>query len=166
MHDNRRDNSRHIRARRGSEIVARHWTTEAAVRMLMNNLDEEVAEDPQSLVVYGGIGYGKQTDALRSGADIIVATPGRLLDHMGRGNCRLDRVSYLVLDEADRMLDMGFLPDVRRIVDRCPRNRQPNHRPASRRFSSRTGRARTGPRPFVVRSSRSSWRPSCSRPAV
>jgi urocanate hydratase len=53
---NRRDNSRHIRARRGSEIKAKHWTTEAAVRMLMNNLDDEVAEDPQSLVVYGGIG--------------------------------------------------------------------------------------------------------------
>ncbi|MEO7564235.1 MAG: urocanate hydratase, partial [Sphingomicrobium sp.] len=52
----RRDNSRHIRARRGSEIVAKSWSTEAAVRMLMNNLDAEVAEDPQSLVVYGGIG--------------------------------------------------------------------------------------------------------------
>jgi len=56
VNDNRRDNSRHIRARRGSEIKAKHWTTEAAVRMLMNNLDDEVAEDPQSLVVYGGIG--------------------------------------------------------------------------------------------------------------
>jgi urocanate hydratase len=56
MTDNRRDNSRHIRARRGSEIKAKSWTTEAAVRMLMNNLDDEVAEDPQSLVVYGGIG--------------------------------------------------------------------------------------------------------------
>jgi len=56
MNDSRRDKSRHIRARRGSEIKARHWTTEAAVRMLMNNLDDEVAEDPQSLVVYGGIG--------------------------------------------------------------------------------------------------------------
>jgi urocanate hydratase len=56
MTTDRRDNSRHIRARRGSEIKARHWTTEAAVRMLMNNLDDEVAEDPQSLVVYGGIG--------------------------------------------------------------------------------------------------------------
>ena len=75
-------------------------------------------------VVYGGVGYGAQTDALRRGADIVVATPGRLLDHMGRGNCRLDRVSHLVLDEADRMLDMGFLPDVRRILDRCPRDRQ------------------------------------------
>jgi len=56
MNDSRRDNSRHIRARRGNDIKARHWTTEAAVRMLMNNLDDEVAEDPQSLVVYGGIG--------------------------------------------------------------------------------------------------------------
>ena len=56
MNDNRRDNSRHVRARRGSEMKARKWTTEAAVRMLMNNLDDEVAEDPQSLVVYGGIG--------------------------------------------------------------------------------------------------------------
>ena len=56
MTDNRRDNSRHIRARRGSEIKAKSWSTEAAVRMLMNNLDDEVAEDPQSLVVYGGIG--------------------------------------------------------------------------------------------------------------
>ena len=56
MTTDRRDNSRHIRARRGSEIKAKHWTTEAAVRMLMNNLDAEVAEDPQNLVVYGGIG--------------------------------------------------------------------------------------------------------------
>ena len=56
MIDQRRDNSRRIRARRGPAIVAKHWTTEAAVRMLMNNLDAEVAEDPQSLVVYGGIG--------------------------------------------------------------------------------------------------------------
>src|SRR3982751_1511001 len=52
----RRNTSRHIRARRGNEIVAKSWSTEAAVRMLMNNLDDEVAEDPQSLVVYGGIG--------------------------------------------------------------------------------------------------------------
>src|ERR1041384_6670721 len=74
-------------------------------------------------VVFGGVGYGRQTEALRSGVDIVVATPGRLLDHLGRGTCRLDRVEYLVLDEADRMLDMGFLPDVRRIIDRCPRHR-------------------------------------------
>jgi ATP-dependent RNA helicase RhlE len=55
--------------------------------------------------------------------DIIVATPGRLLDHLRQGTCRLDHVKFLVLDEADRMLDMGFLPDVRRILERCPRDR-------------------------------------------
>ncbi len=74
-------------------------------------------------VVYGGVGYGRQTEALRAGVDVLIATPGRLLDHLQRGNCRLDRVEFLVLDEADRMLDMGFLPDVRRIVERCPRHR-------------------------------------------
>jgi ATP-dependent RNA helicase RhlE len=77
----------------------------------------------RAAVLYGGVGYGKQMDALRNGLDIIIATPGRLLDHLERGTCRLDHVQYLVLDEADRMLDMGFLPDVRRIVDKCPRNR-------------------------------------------
>ena len=74
-------------------------------------------------VFYGGVGYGKQNDALREGVDILVATPGRLLDHIEQGNCRLDAIQFLVLDEADRMLDMGFLPDVRRILDRCPRQR-------------------------------------------
>jgi len=77
----------------------------------------------RTAVVYGGVGYGKQLDALRAGADVIIATPGRLLDHMERGACRLDSVKYLVLDEADRMLDMGFLPDVKRIVQKCPRER-------------------------------------------
>ena len=74
-------------------------------------------------VVYGGVGYGRQMDDLREGVDVLAATPGRLLDHLERGTVRLDKVQFLVLDEADRMLDMGFLPDVRRIVERCPRQR-------------------------------------------
>ncbi len=74
-------------------------------------------------VVFGGVGYGKQNDALRGGTDIIVATPGRLLDHLENGTVKLDKIEFLVLDEADRMLDMGFLPDVRKIIDRCPRAR-------------------------------------------
>ncbi len=78
----------------------------------------------RAAVVFGGVGYGKQMDALRDGTDILVATPGRLLDHISRGTCRLDQVQHLILDEADRMLDMGFLPDVRRILDRCPKQRQ------------------------------------------
>ena len=77
MTDHRRDNSRHIRARRGSEIKAKSWTTEAAVRMLMNNLDDEVAEDPQSLVVYGGIGRAARNWACY---DKIVETLERLED--------------------------------------------------------------------------------------
>ena len=77
----------------------------------------------RTAVVFGGVGYGRQMDALREGVDVLVATPGRLLDHVQRGTCKLDHVQFLVLDEADRMLDMGFLPDVRRILDRCPRDR-------------------------------------------
>jgi ATP-dependent RNA helicase RhlE len=77
----------------------------------------------QVAVVFGGVGYGRQNEALKTGVDIIVATPGRLLDHLRQGTARLDQVKYLVLDEADRMLDMGFLPDVRRILERCPRQR-------------------------------------------
>jgi ATP-dependent RNA helicase RhlE len=75
-------------------------------------------------VVFGGVGYGAQNEALKTGVDIIVATPGRLLDHMQEGRARLDHVEFLVLDEADRMLDMGFLPDVKRIVQKCPQQRQ------------------------------------------
>ncbi len=79
--------------------------------------------DLKTTVVFGGVGYGKQNDELKAGADIVVATPGRLLDHLEQGTLRLDKVEFLVLDEADRMLDMGFLPDVRRIVEKCPRQR-------------------------------------------
>jgi len=79
--------------------------------------------DLRVAVVFGGVGYGAQNDALRDGVDVLVATPGRLLDHLERGTCKLDSVEFLVLDEADRMLDMGFLPDVRRIVERTPRSR-------------------------------------------
>src|SRR6266516_1204627 len=70
--------------------------------------------------VYGGVGMEPQTKALRHGADIIVATPGRLLDHMERGHVDFSRLEVLVLDEADRMLDMGFAPDVRRILAALP----------------------------------------------
>jgi ATP-dependent RNA helicase RhlE len=75
-------------------------------------------------VVYGGVGYGPQAAALRKGVDILVATPGRLLDLCNQRDCKLDRVEVLVLDEADRMLDMGFWPDVKRILDLLPSGRQ------------------------------------------
>ena len=75
-------------------------------------------------LLHGGVGYGAQTEALRRGVDILVATPGRLLDHLERGTLELTEIEYLVLDEVDRMLDMGFLPDVRRIVEQCKPERQ------------------------------------------
>jgi ATP-dependent RNA helicase RhlE len=80
--------------------------------------------DLRTAVVFGGTGYGRQDQSLRQGVDVLVATPGRLLDQIHRRMARLDKIEILVLDEADRMLDMGFLPDVRRIIERCPRNRQ------------------------------------------
>jgi len=78
----------------------------------------------RTVCVYGGVGMEPQTKALRRGCDIIVACPGRLLDHIQRKNVRFDRLSVLVLDEADRMLDMGFLPDIKRILSICPKDRQ------------------------------------------
>ncbi len=98
-------------------------------RELAEQIHDETGELGQftklrSATVYGGVGMAPQVDALRGGADIIVACPGRLLDHVRRGNADLSCVHTLVLDEADRMLDMGFLPDVRRIVAQTPRERQ------------------------------------------
>ncbi len=78
----------------------------------------------QSATVYGGVGMQPQERALRSGVPIIVACPGRLLDHIERGTANLKAVEVLVLDEADRMLDMGFLPSVKRILSHVPRERQ------------------------------------------
>src|SRR5690606_8981131 len=74
--------------------------------------------------VYGGVSMHPQRQAFRRGVDVVIATPGRLLDHLGQGALDLASVEVLVLDEADRMLDMGFIPDVRRIVQHLPRQRQ------------------------------------------
>ena len=74
--------------------------------------------------IFGGVGFGPQASALKRGTDVIVATPGRLLDHLTQGTLNLSGIEHLVLDEADRMLDMGFLPDVRRILKRLPRVRR------------------------------------------
>ena len=78
----------------------------------------------RSAVIIGGLGYDKQRKAVSEGSEVIVATPGRLLDHLESGAFKLDRVDHLVLDEGDRMLDMGFLPDIRAIIHRVPRARQ------------------------------------------
>jgi ATP-dependent RNA helicase RhlE len=78
----------------------------------------------RTIDVYGGLGMARQHEALKAGYEIVVATPGRLLDHCRRRSARLDAVEVLVLDEADRMMDMGFIPDLRRILARLPRERQ------------------------------------------
>jgi ATP-dependent RNA helicase RhlE len=78
----------------------------------------------RSATIYGGVGPAPQVRALRDGVEILVACPGRLLDHLNQGNARLQGVEILVLDEADRMLDMGFLPDVKRILKHIPAKRQ------------------------------------------
>src|SRR5246500_1262346 len=80
--------------------------------------------DLRVTVVHGGVGYGKQRNDLKKGVDIVVATPGRLLDHLEQGTLHFRDVNILVLDEVDRMLDMGFLPDVRRIVEKISTDRQ------------------------------------------
>ncbi|TFH35376.1 MAG: DEAD/DEAH box helicase, partial [Anaerolineales bacterium] len=78
----------------------------------------------RSVAIYGGVGPGPQITALRRGVEIVVATPGRLLDHLQSKHAKLGDVEVLVLDEADRMLDMGFLPDIKRIIQYVPAKRQ------------------------------------------
>jgi ATP-dependent RNA helicase RhlE len=108
-------------------------TTRALILTPTRELAAQILEDLNALAVhtpltgaavYGGVGMGPQEHAFRSGVDVIVATPGRLLDHFRSAYARLEGVEYLVLDEADRMLDMGFLPDIRRILRHIPARRQ------------------------------------------
>jgi ATP-dependent RNA helicase RhlE len=80
--------------------------------------------EPRTAVIYGGVGFTPQAEELRRGVDVVVATPGRLLDHSGEGTIDLSRVEILVLDEADRMLDMGFIHDIRKVLALLPAPRQ------------------------------------------
>ncbi len=108
-------------------------TTKALVLAPTRELAAQILEDFNGLAVhtpitgaavYGGVAMGPQEHAFRSGVDIIIATPGRLIDHMRSGYASLKHIEHLVLDEADRMLDMGFLPEIRRILARLPSRRQ------------------------------------------
>lgn len=78
----------------------------------------------KTLLIQGGVGYGRQKEILKKGVDVVVATPGRLLDHYKQKNIHFKDIQVVILDEVDRMLDMGFLPDVKRIVKLTPRKRQ------------------------------------------
>ncbi len=99
-------------------------TRELAVQIERSIVGYGRFTDLKALAVYGGVSINNQIQSLRRGVDIVVATPGRLIDHMGRDTIELGGVEVLVLDEADRMLDMGFVNDVRRIVGGLPRKRQ------------------------------------------
>jgi ATP-dependent RNA helicase RhlE len=99
-------------------------TRELAAQILEDLNDLAVHTPITAASVYGGVGMGPQEHAFRSGADVLVATPGRLLDHFRYPYAKLQGLQYLVLDEADRMLDMGFLPDIRRILRHVPSRRQ------------------------------------------
>ncbi|MSO30283.1 MAG: DEAD/DEAH box helicase [Acidobacteria bacterium] len=99
-------------------------TRELAAQIVEDLKDFTVHTPISGFAVYGGVGMGPQEHAFRSGVDIIVGTPGRLLDHFRQPYAKLGGLEYLVLDEADRMLDMGFLPDIRRVLRHIPTKRQ------------------------------------------
>ena len=105
-------------------VVVLEPTRELAIQVAGETRKLAARTSLRSVPVYGGAGMKKQINKLRQGVDIVVATPGRLMDHMRRKNVSFRDLQILVLDEADRMLDMGFLPDIKQIISRMPRQRQ------------------------------------------
>ena len=99
-------------------------TRELAIQIGENFTTYSKYTDIKNTVIFGGVKQIKQTDKLKKGIDILIATPGRLLDLMSQGYISLKDISYFVLDEADRMLDMGFIKDIKKIIDKLPRQRQ------------------------------------------
>ncbi len=99
-------------------------TRELAIQIQENFVAYSKYNNVKSTVIYGGVKQGAQTDALNRGVDVLVATPGRLLDLMNQGYISLGDIGYFVLDEADRMLDMGFIHDIRKILEKLPKKRQ------------------------------------------
>jgi ATP-dependent RNA helicase RhlE len=110
--------------RRATRALIITPTRELAAQIEEHSRQLAVHTPIQTAAVFGGVGMGPQEHAFRAGVDLIVATPGRLLDHFRHSYARLDALEVLVLDEADRMLDMGFLPDIRRILKLLPSRRQ------------------------------------------
>jgi len=111
-------------ARHPVRVLVLTPTRELAVQVFESFKDYGKHMPLRSTVVYGGVDMNAQIDQLRKGVEILVATPGRLLDHVQNKTVMFNQVSVLVLDEADRMLDMGFLPDIKRIIALLPKERQ------------------------------------------
>jgi ATP-dependent RNA helicase RhlE len=109
---------------RGPRVLVLTPTRELATQIADDFADYGANVSSKCAVVFGGVGQGNQVQALRQNVDIVVATPGRLLDLMGQGHARFEACEILVLDEADRMLDMGFIDPIRRILAALPRKRQ------------------------------------------
>jgi len=99
-------------------------TRELAIQIGENFTDYAKYNNIKNTVIFGGVKQGTQTIALANGVDVLVATPGRLLDLMGQGFISLNDIGYFVLDEADRMLDMGFINDIKKLLEKLPKNRQ------------------------------------------
>jgi ATP-dependent RNA helicase RhlE len=107
--------------RAGTRVLIITPTRELAAQIVEHFASLAKFTKLRAAAVYGGVGMKPQYDALRRGVDVVVATPGRLLDHMRQGNTDFSKLEVLVLDEADRMLDMGFLPDIRRVLENLPK---------------------------------------------
>src|SRR5512139_2457999 len=117
--------NRLIGKKRGTTRALILTPTRELAAQIEEHLRELAVHTPvTSAAVFGGVGMGPQEHAFRTGVDVVVATPGRLLDHMRHNYARFDGLEVLVLDEADRMLDMGFLPDIRRVLKQLPVKRQ------------------------------------------
>lgn len=120
---NQKQRSRQLSSSRPRALIL------APTRELAAQVDQSIQDYARklklrSVVIFGGVGQNPQIQALRKGVDILVATPGRLLDLMGQGHLKLDGLEFFVLDEADRMLDMGFIHDIRKIIRALPKRRQ------------------------------------------
>lgn len=109
---------------RGPRVLVLEPTRELAAQVETAFRDFGRFTDIRATVVHGGVGYGRQRSEIQAGTDIVIATPGRLMDFLNEGTLRLEGLQILVLDEVDRMLDMGFVNDVKKIIGRCPKERQ------------------------------------------
>jgi len=113
-----------IHKKEGPRVLILEPTRELAAQVETAFRDFGRYSDIRTTVVHGGVGYGRQRSELRAGTDVVVATPGRLMDFLQEGEIRLGGLQILILDEVDRMLDMGFIHDVKRIIQKCPPKRQ------------------------------------------